>query len=501
MVSRRTFLGAGTAAVGLAVLPVGSATGDQVPWQRLARHLRGELVLPSDPAYATAKQLELAQFDVVCPGAIAYCASSADVSVAVRFAADHRLPVAVRSGGHSYGGYSTTPGLIIDVFRLNEVTIGSGTVAIGPGAQNVQILNALAPHGLVVSEGGCPTVAAGGFIQGGGFGFLTRSLGMACDAVTSAEVVLADGRIVTASPAEHEDLFWAIRGGGGGNFGVVTRFAVTPHAGDLMATANLVFPHDRTVDVLDGVAHWAVDAPRTIGGGAFIVAPDSVPTTVVTLASRGAPGELDTEIGRLTSMTGPPVARQDARLSYRDLMMTVFGCADLTQDQCQRSGKTPQGQLSRPSFSLERTRLATEPWPRSAWEQVVTAFDADPLPAQLRNLDLHLFGGAVGDLGRTETAFVHRDALFSVNYRVTIQDPAADSSGSRAVARRWVDGGFAVIDPFSNGETYQNWMDPALPDWRESYYAENYSRLTRIKSGYDPYRFFTFAQGIEPVSH
>ncbi len=291
--------------------------------------------------------MELGQFDSVNPQAVAYCAGAADVSVCVRFAQDHGIRTAVRSGGHNYGGWSTTPGLIIDVSRLNAVSVTSASsVEIGPGAQNVTILNALAPHHLVVSEGGCPTVCAGGFLQGGGFGFLTRSTGMACDAVTSAQVVLADGRVVTASAQRNPDLFWAIRGGGGGNFGIVTKFTVTPHSGDQMAVSNLVFPYDRMADVLDGTARWLADAPHTIGGGAYVVQPDAAPGSVpqanVFLASRGTPTELAAEAARLTALTGAPLQRQDGVMTYRQLMMTIFGCADLTEAQCQRSEKTPR---------------------------------------------------------------------------------------------------------------------------------------------------------------
>ncbi|MFD1273426.1 FAD-binding oxidoreductase [Streptomyces kaempferi] len=162
MITRRALIGAGSAAVGLAVLPTSPvlAGSGTAPWSTLAGKLQGRLVLPTDSAYAVAKQLELGQFDAVNPRAVAYCVSSADVSVALRFAQTYGLPSAVRSGGHSFAGYSTTPGLIIDVSRLNAITVGNGTVDIGPGAKNVEILNALAPHGLVVSEGGCPTVSA-----------------------------------------------------------------------------------------------------------------------------------------------------------------------------------------------------------------------------------------------------------------------------------------------------------------------------------------------------
>ncbi|MHA6758331.1 FAD-dependent oxidoreductase [Streptacidiphilus sp. PAMC 29251] len=504
MISRRTLLGAGTAALGVVGLPVSpvfaGTVGRTVPWGRLGQQLQGRLVLPSDAAYSTAKQLELMQFDAVNPQAVAYCAGSADVSLAVRFAQDHGLPAAVRSGGHSYGGYSTSTGLVIDVSGLNAVAVGASTVRIGPGAQNVDILNTLAGYGLVVSEGGCPTVASGGFLQGGGFGFLTRPLGMACDALVSAEVVLADGTVVTASADQDRDLFWALRGGGGGNFGVVTSYTVTPHAIGAMPTTNLFFSFDNAAQVFDGFTHWLVDAPRTLGGGTYAVlndaAPGAAPTVMTTLTSTGSASELAAEVSRLLSCTGAPLSQQSAALSYRDLMMTVFGCGSLSPEQCHRSDTSEGGTLARPAYGLERSRLCDGPLPATAWGEVAAAFDADRTTGHFRQLEIHMFGGAANDPGRTDTAYVHRDALYCVNYRDTIADPAAADAAGRAGAKAWVDGGFAVIDPYSSGESYQNWMDPELRDWKRSYYAENYPRLLSLKAGYDPHRFFSFAQGV-----
>ncbi len=500
VISRRTILGAGAATLGLAALPAASAVAGTTAWQQLARSFAGQLVLPSDQAYATAKQLEIGQFDAISPRAVAYCTNAADVSLVIRFAQDNDLTVAVRSGGHSYGGYSTGRGIVLDVSRLNEVTVGDGTVDLGPGAMNVDILHALAPHQLVVSEGGCPTVAVGGFLQGGGFGMLTRSTGMACDAIREAQIVLADGRIVTASPVENADLFWAIRGGGGGNFGVVTRYRVEPHAGDRMYMTNLIFPYDRAPDVLHGVAQWLVDAPRTIGGGAYVVQPDASPGTVpavnVMLASRGTEDELRGEAARLLAQTGTSTARQDAALTYRELEMLIFGCAALSQQQCRRSEKTPTGTLARPAYALERSRFAQRPFSVADWAKVMTAFDGERHAGQARYLDLHMFGGAANDPARTDTAYVHRDSLFAVNYRVFINDPAAVVASNVASARSWVDGGFAAVDPLSNKESYQNWMDPQLSDWRRSYYAENYPRLAAVKRARDPHGFFRFAQGV-----
>ncbi|MFI7277202.1 FAD-binding oxidoreductase [Streptomyces sp. NPDC049879] len=479
--------------------PPGARTRPRFPWSGLSRRLRGRVVLPGDPYYPVAKQLEVGNFDRVRPQAVVHCASAEDVSLTVRFAQDHGLPVAVRSGGHSFGGYSTGTGLVLDVSRMNEVTVRDGAVDIGPGALNVDILATLAPHGLVVSEGGCPTVAAGGFLQGGGFGFLTRPTGMACDAVTSAEIVLADGRTVTASADRDSDLFWAVRGGGGA-FGVVTRFTVTPHSGDRMLMANLVFGWDTAPRVLHGVAQWLVDAPRTIGGGAYVVQPDAAPGTVpalnVMLASRGTEEELATETARLLALTGRPAARQGGAMTYRQLMTLVFQCDGLTLAESRRAGKTATGKLTRPAFGLERSRFARVPFAESDWAAVLTAFDADRTPGQARYLDLHMFGGAANDPARTATAYVHRDALFAVNYRVLVDNPADVTPANTATAHHWTDNGFTTIDPLSNGESYQNWMDTKLPDWRESYYAENWPRLQAIKTSHDPNGFFTHPQSI-----
>lgn len=474
----------------------------RAPWDRLRHRMAGDLVLPGEPAYVESRQLELAQFDHVEPRAVLYCRDARDVSHALRFARGEGLPVAVRSGGHSYGGYSTGPGLLVDLSRIAHVTVGDRTASIGPGALNVDVLTSLAAHDLVVSEGGCATVAAGGFVLGGGFGLLTRSLGMACDSLTSAEVVLADGEVVTASAREHDDLYWALRGGGGGNFGVVTSFEVVPSPALPMPTTILGFPHDRVATVLDAFARWMVDTPRTIGGGAYVVAadprPDAVPTTSIMLTSRGSTDELATEVERLLlAGAGAPAFRQDAVLSYPEIETMVFGAGTpLTLEQCHREGRHPLGRVRRQQFGVERTRFAGRDLTLADWERVIAAFDAGTAPGLARYLDVHMFGGAVNDIARRDTAYVHRDAQFSINYRLLIPEAADDTAEHRAIAQGWVDRGFEVIDPLSNGETYQNWMDPALEDWANSFYAENLPRLARTKAAYDPSEFFHFEQGI-----
>ena len=147
-----------------------------------------------------------------------------------------------------------------------------------------------------------------------------------------------------------------------------------------MATVVLAYPYDQAVEVLDGVSRWMVDAPRTIGGGAFLAQPDAAPgnpaATSVLLASTGTAAELSAEVDRLVAGAGTPLSRQDGVQTYRDLMMVVFGCVTMTQAQCHRSGKSDQGQLDRPVYGVERTRLGATPLPTGGWDQVVSAATA-----------------------------------------------------------------------------------------------------------------------------
>jgi len=481
----------------------GNLSGKQflegAPWHRLRSHLHGDLVMPSDAGYERAKQLELAQFDATSPQAVAYCETPADAATCLAFAQDHGLRLAARSGGHSLGGHSTTPGLVIDVSRLNAITVRPDTVTLGPGAQNVDVLGALSPRGLAVVGGGCPTVAAGGFLLGGGLGFLTPSLGMACDAMTSAQVVLADGQVVTASAGSHPDLYWALRGGGGGNFGIVTSYTLTHAPLTTVHTAFLSFGHDDALDMVDGFAQWLADAPRTVGGSCFITLTDAAagttPTSMVSVVATGTVAEFETELGRLLSLTGVPASRTGGTMPYQDLMMTIYGGAELTVPQCHREGATPEGRLPRAQLGLERSRLFGAPTTRDVWARALAVFDAERVAGQLHQLQVGPAGGAVRDLGRTDTAYVHRDSLFTVNFLTWVHQGEVTEE-ARAAGQRWVDAGFGAVDPYSNGETHQNWIDPVLGDWEQSYYAENHARLTQVKRTYDPGRLFRFAQGI-----
>src|ERR1700736_3057698 len=204
--------------------PTSSPTGQPLPtdadWAALASSLQGTLVRPGSPQYQAAYKLYSPRFDGIRPEAIAYCASPADVQACLFFARKFGLPLAARGGGHSYAGYSTTSGLVVDVTRMNAVQVNAsaGNAIVGAGARLIDVYAAAAQHGVVIPAGSCPTVGIAGVTLGGGIGVLGRKFGLTCDNLLAAQVVVADGRMLTCDANTDADLFWALRGGGGGNF-------------------------------------------------------------------------------------------------------------------------------------------------------------------------------------------------------------------------------------------------------------------------------------------
>ena len=183
------------------------------------------------PGYDAARLLYSPRFDAVMPLAVVYCQSAIDVSHTILWGRENGVRIAARSGGHSYAGYSTTPGVVIDVSRLDSVTVNAaaGTVGIGAGARLMDVYRELAAHGLAIPGGSCPSVGIAGLALGGGVGFSGRKLGLTCDNVRSFTMVTADGVVRPCHAQRNPNLFWAGRGGGGGNFGVATRFTLTTH--------------------------------------------------------------------------------------------------------------------------------------------------------------------------------------------------------------------------------------------------------------------------------
>ncbi|GHH30456.1 FAD-binding oxidoreductase [Streptomyces rubradiris] len=487
--------------------PTGSAAGSTTRrrgtagWNALSRHLDGDLILPSDARYEQAREQSLRQFDTTHPMAIAYCQNTQDVQTVLAFAQDKGIHTVPRSGGHSFGGYSTTTGIILDVSRLNRVTTDQTLVTIGAGTQQVDALAALTPHGLALASGLCPTVGAGGFIQGGGIGHQTRKYGMACDRLVSAEVVLADRRAVRASAQDNPDLYWALRGNGGGNYGVVTSYTLQPIRRTTLTGYRLVWSAGDTATTIENWQQWVTRAPNDlssllIAGSASPPSPD----TMVSIAGTwyGTVEDLDRHIDELVAAVGTnPLNRTVAERSLQQGMMQIYGCATLTTAQCHRAGTTPESMVPRWNYYRTRSRMFDSTVPPADIEDLLTVL-TDPThmrTGQTRKLYFEALGGAANEPARTDTAYVHRTTQILAGLTAELPDPAYTSEDT-AACENWLADGFAVLDRHSLPESYQNYMDPALEDWRTAYYAENYPRLARIKHAYDPHGFFRFPRSI-----
>lgn len=477
--------------------PSASAPAD---WNALAHSLEGKLVRPGDADYATARQLYNTRYDDQKPDAVAYVAHEADVQECLAYARAHRTPLAVRSGGHDYAGWSSGTGrLVVDVSRLNGVA-GDGTV--GAGARLVDVYTGLAKNGRTIPGGSCPTVAVSGLTLGGGHGVTARAYGLTCDSLTSATLVTADGRRLTANDQQNADLFWALRGAGNGNFGVVTSLTFRTHEAPRGVTAYLTWPWRQAQGVIEAWQAWGPDQADEIWSAAHVAgaAGGAAPTVNVAAFSIGSYDDLQNALDRLADRAGAPASSVSLhRTGFQDAMLLYAGCATFGQDQCHLPGRTPgrspQGVLQRETYAA-RSDFFTEALPSAGVRQLLTRAEEYTRIAAADNggggtVVLTALGGAINRVAPDATAFVHRTS------RVLAQYIASWRPGtSGATQQAWLARTHEAMRPYASGAAYQNYPDPSLADWRTAYYGSAAPRLAELKKRYDPARLFDFPQAL-----
>ncbi|EWM18642.1 FAD-binding oxidoreductase [Kutzneria sp. 744] len=501
MLSRRSLLRASAAAVVAAGvgLPAAAATGPRVAgkWDALSAGFDGELVLPSDSDYELAKQLHIAEYDAIRPQAIAYCQTQSDVRNCVLFARAQNVPVRVRSGGHNYHGWSTGDGLVIDVSRFDQATITGSTVHLGPGTKAIDAVSVLGQHNIQVVEGTCPTVCGGGFISGGGVGYETRKYGLGADRVVSATIVLADGRVIKASDTREPDLFWAMRGGGGGNFGVVLDWEVLPIPQPTAVQFTVSWPVDVAAELFAAWQQAQATGPRDLGS-AFVLAlpnaaPGATPNLFVTGLYLGAEADLKAVIAEMSSAAGAqPTSSSMTELSYDKSLQASYNCDALTVAQCHTVGQNPVAVLPRTGLQRESYRMFNRVMSSSDINDMLTAWDNGRRAGQFRVLHCIGLGGALADHTTDAIAFPHRDALFVGGFVAQYDKPTAQDI---TAAESWLADGTVVLDRLASG-AYVNFVSSVLPNWRQMYYGGNYPRLTDVKHHYDPTNFFRYPRSI-----
>jgi len=492
--TRREFLGASLGAFAGARAAADAATR-RAPsageWSALRRSLAGTLVRPADAGYAQARLVYDLRFAGASPQAVAYCASEGDVQRVVDFCRRHQIDPIPRCGGHSYGGYSTGSGVIVDVGPMNRVSVDRGIATVGAGTRLADLYAALAARGVLVPGGSCPTVGISGLALGGGNGVVSRNYGLTADRLASLRVVTADGRVLEADGSSHSDLYWASRGGGGGNFGVATSFRLRTSPVPPIALFTLDYPWAAAGDLLGAWMEWVRHAPDPLWANLQLLSAGSSGLIAKTTGVWcGSLSSLDGQLAKLTRAVGrPPVSTFAAPSGYLNAMLVEAGCAEITLAQCHIQAPGTAGTLPRATFTAKSAYFSTPPPPGVITDTLEAA--QHELPGIGVALAFDAFGGAINRVARGATAFVHRDAIAQLQMVVSYA-----SAAQYAAVRSWLSHAAAAIVPHSNGQAYQNYIDPTLANWRSAYYGSNLARLQAVKHRYDPDGAFRFAQAI-----
>ena len=496
---RRRLLAAGAAT---ALVAGCGGSSDPAPparpdWDGLAARLQGQLLRPDSADFARAAPVFNTLYDTTVPAAVVRCASAADVALALTFARRNRLPVTPRSGGHGYTGDSTCTGLVIDVGPLASITVeaGAGTATVGAGATLVDVYDQLSSQGVCIPSGTCPTIGIAGITQGGGIGVVDRAYGLTCDRLVSADVVLADGRLVTCDAATHADLFWALRGGGGGNFGIVTSLTFATFATADLTSFAAIFAWSDAAAVFAAWQAWPQSLPDT-AWSALVLGTGSAaaghPSVEVSGWFIGSPDAFAPTWSAFLAATGAaPLSQAVQAVTFRDAMLA--SCGSRSVSECHLGSETVDGSIARTPF-VASSDFFDAALPPAGVQAMLDAVTAQQGQRSLIVI-LDLMGGAIARVAPDATAFVHRAALFSAQYYL----PGVPSD-KVAAARAAATGLRAAMRPWSSGEAYQNYLDPELANWQQAYYGANWTRLTQVKAAYDPSQLFRPAQGIPPAA-
>jgi FAD/FMN-containing dehydrogenase len=444
--------------------------------------LRGELIQPGDEGYETARKVYNAMIDRH-PRLIARCVDVADVIAAVNFARENELTLAVRGGGHNGGGLGVwNGGLVIDLSRMKGIRVDPErrTVRVEGGATWGDVDHATHAFGLATPSGIISTTGVGGLTLGGGLGHLTRKCGLAIDNLLAVDVVLADGRLVTASSDENEDLFWAVRGGGG-NFGVVTSFLFKLHPISTIIAGPTLWPLEQAPEVMRWYRDFITEAPEDLNGFfAFLTVPPAPPFPQhlhlekmcgVVWCYTG-PAERAEEVFEPVQEFGPPALHGIQPMPYPALQSAF-------------DALYPPGLqwYWRADFVNELSDEAIERHVEHG----------SRLPTMQSTMHLYPIDGAAHRVGKNDTAFSYRDARWAEVIVGVDPHPANAQS-----IKEWTVAYWDALHPYSAGGAYVNFMMDEGKERVRATYRDNYDRLVAVKNEYDPTNLFRINQNIKP---
>lgn len=443
--------------------------------EALRERLRGTLVLPDDAEYEAARHVFNGMIDKR-PAAIVRCLGVSDVMRSVEFARENGLLVAVRGGGHNTAGHGTCDGgLLIDLSRMRSVRVDPATRVAwaDPGCTYADFDVECQAHGLATTGGTVASTGIAGLTLGGGLGFLMGSYGLACDNLLGVDMVLADGRFVHASAEEHEDLYWAVRGGGG-NFGVVTSFHYQLHPVTELFGGMIIWPADKTQDALCTFRDVTFSAPDELTA-AFAVArlpEDGRRIALVAICFNGPAREGERAVQPFRQL-GAPILDGVGPISYLQVQRLFaeipFGLRNYWKGY----------------FVKEMCDAAIE----------ATVEYADLMTSEHSKILIEAPHGAVSRVKDEDTAYSQRDKRYNMSALAIWEDAGDDERNIR-----WARGYANVIESFSDGGAYVNYLEESARQQQvvAAYGEAKYKKLSALKAKYDPTNTFRFNQNIVP---
>lgn len=456
----------------------------QANFEELRAKLTGKIIFRGEQGYNRGRKAWNGLYDKY-PFAITRCANPSDVVLSVNFVREHQMRLAVKGGGHDYAGNSVCDqGLVIDLSLMNHIEINpeARTARIGGGATVGEFDAAAQEYGLAIPTGTVSSIGIGGLTLGGGSGYLSRRFGLALDSLISVELVTADARVVTASEEENEDLFWAIRGGGG-NFGIVTSFKFRLHeVGPEVLSFQAFFDREDSSKVLEFYREFMTGAPDELQCFAFFLHTPPVDPFPEEYQGRGACALIacysgDLEQGR--NILAP--LDQFGNPFFKFLAPT-----DYTSLQKSFDPGMPKG-------LRWYTRAHYLPRLTDKTIDIITRFTA-PLPGKSTMVYLEPVGGATGRVDPAATAFPHRDAAYSLHIFPGWTDPGEDRENIT-----WAKTFHEAMQKESTGGVYVNLMGHDEKSRIKAAYGKNFDRLSEIKKKWDPDNILRMNQNIEPA--
>jgi len=455
-----------------------SLPGGVVMHDKKFQGLSGEIVTPNDPPYDTARQ-EWNQVVQEFPQVIVYCYDNKDVSNAIRWAREQGVGIRIRSGGHNYEGYSVGDKvLVIDISRMNGLRIDQtrNLVQVQGGVRNRRLYEFLSSRGYPFPGGTCPSMGVSGYTLGGGWGYSCRLFGLGCDNLIELELIDYKGKLLVASQLVNADLFWACRGAGGGNFGVVVSmtFKLPPKV-DKVTLIEILYPHATPKSqekFLDAWQQWVLYADDRIGLNARLY--NSEAEGIATLA-RGI-------------FYGTPQQAKEILQPFRDI-----GSLELTLQYISFSEAIKQIEETYPKSEKFKTisRFSYRIYSKKELQKLVRFIQRRPRGSISASLIVYALGGAVQDISNRATAFYYRKARYILAIESIWDKPRFAQANID-----WVQEKFSYIKSITRG-SYVNFPYSGLKDYEKAYFGKNKSRLKKIKRKYDPLNVFKFPQGIK----